>query len=255
MTLAEILAATRATEDGLITEVPENWRQGRTAYGGLSSALALHTAQQLAPDLPPLRSAQVAFIGPLAGAVKVVATLLRRGRNAAFIQSDVIGETGLGLRANFVFMRALESRVDHDATAPAPFTAPGEGVATYAGPATFFTSNFEFIDPMPEASPTEWTRWARLREREGLDPAIELLAIGDALPPAAFDLFQRNAPISSLNWQINLRNPVPRTDDGWWLLRSTTEAAQGGFSSQAMSVWNAGGERVADAIQAVAIFA
>lgn len=255
MNLAEILAATRPTDNGLIAEVPENWRQGRTAYGGLSSALALHAAQQLAPDLPPLRSAQVAFIGPLAGEVRVVASQLRRGRNAAFIQSDVIGENGLGLRANFVFMRALESRVDHDTTPLAPFSPPAEGAETYAGPRTFFTSNFEFIDPMPEASPTEWTRWARLRERDGLDPAIELLAIGDALPPAAFDLFNRQAPISSLNWQINLRNPVPSTDKGWWLLRSTTEAAQGGFSSQAMSVWNAAGERVADAMQAVAIFA
>ncbi|MGL1521386.1 acyl-CoA thioesterase domain-containing protein, partial [Vibrio parahaemolyticus] len=40
--------------------------------------------------MPTLRSAQVSFIGPLAGAVTVTATKLRRGRTAAFIQADIV---------------------------------------------------------------------------------------------------------------------------------------------------------------------
>ena len=40
MSLPEILAAARPTDDGFRAEIPETWMQGRTSYGGLSAALA-----------------------------------------------------------------------------------------------------------------------------------------------------------------------------------------------------------------------
>jgi acyl-CoA thioesterase len=43
--------------------VPEDWMQGRTTYGGLTAALCLKAALPLAGDRP-LRSAQIAFVGP-----------------------------------------------------------------------------------------------------------------------------------------------------------------------------------------------
>jgi hypothetical protein len=55
--------------------------QGRTTYGGCSAALCLEAAKRLlrdqrhsagAAELPPLRSAQVAFVGPAGGDVKVL---------------------------------------------------------------------------------------------------------------------------------------------------------------------------------------
>ena len=55
-------------------------------------------------DLPPLRSAQVSFVGPLAGPILVTAHRLRRGKNAAFIQADIESEAGLGRRCTFVIM-------------------------------------------------------------------------------------------------------------------------------------------------------
>ena len=58
-------------EGGWRGTVPDNWLQGRTAYGGFSAALALHAAQKSDLDLPPLRSAQVSFIGPLSGDIVI----------------------------------------------------------------------------------------------------------------------------------------------------------------------------------------
>ena len=80
MSLVEILAAAETGENTLTARVPDTWMQGRTAYGGLSAALALEAAIRSQPDLPPLRSAQIAFVGPLAGEVTVETRLLRRGR-------------------------------------------------------------------------------------------------------------------------------------------------------------------------------
>lgn len=238
--------------------IPDTWLQGRTAFGGLSAAIALHCAMQSDTDLPPLRSAQVSFIGPLSGPILVTAHRLRRGKNAAFIQADVESEAGLGLRCTFVFMRAIESEVDYATTTLPAFPRPGPGETTYKGnPHVAFTQNFEFLDRRegPDLLPAEWLRWTRLNERDGIDPMVELIAIADCLPPAALRLLGRNVPMSSMTWILNVLGPQPRTEDGWWLLRSNSDYARTGSSSQSMAIWNSAGEMVAEQMQSVAVFA
>jgi acyl-CoA thioesterase len=252
--LTRILADATRSDAGFTTAIPDNWLQGRTAYGGLSSALALSAAKQIEPDLPPLRSAQIAFIGPLAGAVEVTATRLRRGRNAAFIQADVTSQAGLGLRATFVFMSPLESQVSLDETPRASLAPPPPDAALYTGPKEFFTGNFNFFDLKDAAGPTQWLRWGRLIERAGLDAEVELLVMGDALPPAAFRLFEKQTPLSSLTWIVNVLQPAATTRDGWWLLDAQTDNARTGFSSQKMRMCNAEGTPVIEGMQGVAIF-
>ncbi len=253
--LARILAGAVRTDTGFVSSVPTDWMQGRTAYGGLSAAMALQAALEIEPDLPPLRSAQVAFIGPLAGDVSVTASKLRRGRNAAFLQSDVTSEAGLGLRATFVFMAPLPSTIAHDAAQRAPVAPPPPDAELYTGPDEFFTGNFNFLDQKQATGPAEWLRWARLRDHNDLHPFVELMAIGDALPPAAFKLLEeKRTPLSSLNWQINFQTAEPATTDGWWLLHANADTAHHGYSTQRMSIWNAAGEPVAEAMQGVAIF-
>lgn len=253
--IGEMLSAAQRTESGFTATITPNWLQGRTAYGGLSSALALHAAQSIEPDLPPLRSAQVSFIGPLAGDVTVTATKLRRGRNAAFIQSDIVSEAGLGYRATFVFMADQPSRVSLDNRPPVTVRPPELGTELYTGPPEFFTGNFNFFDYKDQPGDAEWLRWGRLRDHDGLDPMVHLMAVADALPPAAFKLFGKQpVPLSSLTWIVNLLTPEPRTTDGWWLLSAQSDFAQNGCSSQTMHIWNADGEKVAEGMQSVAIF-
>lgn len=253
--LADILAAATCVEGGLRVRIPDSWLQGRTAYGGLSSALALHAAQASEPDLPPLRSAQVSFVGPLAGDVTITATTLRRGRNAAFIQADIGSDAGLGYRATFVFMTDQQSMIDHDQRPPAPVAPPAPDVAVYTGPPEFFTGNFNFLDFKDQPAPAEWLRWARLRARGGLDPVVEVMAIADALPPAAFRLLGKDfRPLSTLTWMVNLLTTAPATTDGWWLIWAKADYARNGSSSQSMRVWNADGALVAEGMQSVVIF-
>ncbi|MBX9797702.1 thioesterase family protein [Sphingomonas sp.] len=256
-TIADILAAATPVDQGLRMTVPADWMQGRTAYGGLSAAMALHAAMQSAPDLPPLRSAQISFVGPLAGDVTVTHQLLRRGRNAAFIQADVTGEAGLGLRATFVFMRDQASQVDFDAGTATDRRPPEPGDKLWTGPEGFFASNMEFRDLKdPSFGKAELLRWGRMKAHEGLDPFIHLIAMADGMPPAAIRLFDNGfVPLSSLTWIINLLTPSPQTRDGWWLLTARSGFARGGCSSQTMAVWNADGQLVAEGMQSVAIFA
>ena len=238
--------------------IPDSWLQGRTSYGGLSAALALHAAQQSDVDLPPLRSALVAFVGPLSGGVAIRATRLRRGRNAAFVQADIESAAGLGLRATFVFMQAIESSIDHQTGKAPDFAVPGPDDVTFMGNSVApFTRHFELLDRRDATvGAAEWLRWVRLNDRAGLDPMVELIAVADCLPPAALKLVDgRQAPVSSMTWQLNVLGPRPTTTDGWWLLRAASAYARGGSSSQAMRIWNTAGKPIAEQMQSVAIFA
>ncbi|OYY78363.1 MAG: hypothetical protein B7Y43_05570 [Sphingomonas sp. 28-62-20] len=253
--IADILAAMVPTDGGYTGTIPAGWLQGRTAYGGLSSAIALHAAQQCEPDLPPLRSAQISFIGPLAGDITVTATKLRRGRTAAFIQADIVSEAGLGLRATFVFMASQPSKLDFDQRMPVDRPYPAPDAKVFTGPPEYFIHNFNFVDQKDGVGPGELLRWARLRATAGLDPMVQMMAIADALPPAVARLFDGSfPPVSSVTWIVNLLTDTPATIDDWWLLSAKSDFARNGCSSQTMRVWNAEGQLMAEGMQSVAIF-
>jgi acyl-CoA thioesterase len=256
MSLPDTLSTIRRIDGGFAAVVPEDWRQGRTTYGGFSSALALEAARRLAPDLPPLRSAQISFVGPLAGEIEVRARLLRRGRNAAWIAAEISGEGALGLAATFVFMGPVESTLHlHEVPPPAGWIAPDQAVRFPEGRGPGFAMHFDraFALPRSEQKLPELTWWVRLKDRNGLDPMVELMLVGDALPPGVMPLI-RTGPVSTMTWIVNLLTPMPRTEDGWWLLRSAGSYAEKGCSSQDMAIWNAQGEAVAVGMQSIAIF-
>ena len=258
MTLPDILAAATRSADGWRATVPPTWLQGRTSYGGLSAALALETARGLLPDAPPLRSAQISFVGPLSEEVTVTAEILRQGRNATFVEARVSGASGLGLTATFVFMAPMDSKVDL-AEHPMPSVLKPED----ASGGKHLTDNFFFNNfnwryglPRPAEPVADINRWVQLKARDGLDPMTELLAIADATPPAAMPLMTGGiGPISSMTWLINILTPEPVTRDGWWFLRTESNYARAGCSSQTMSVWNADGQPMATGMQSVALFA
>lgn len=255
---SDVVAQSPADFDGLRISIPADWHQGRTAYGGFSSALAYGAAARLADDLPPLRSAQVSFVGPLAGDVDVRARLLRRGKNATWIAAEVTGEAGVGLTASFVFMGAVDSALHlNDRPAPEGVITPEDAqpFAMTHSPA-FLQAHFEarFALPRSAEKRPELCWWVRTGSRADLDPMQELVLVADALPPGVLPLLGRGVPVSSMTWQCNLLTPAPRTRDGWWLLRSTGDYAEKGCSSQRMEIWNTDLEPVMTGMQSVALF-
>ncbi len=257
MSLPDTLSTIRRIEGGFAATVPDEWMQGRTSYGGLSSALALEAARTLASDMPPLRSAQISFVGPLAGEIEVRARMLRRGRNATWVSAEISSAAGVGLIATFVFMGAVESSLHlHEVPPPSGWIAPGDAVRLPEGRGPGFAMHFDRAFALPRAQQKlpELTWWVRLKDREGIDPMVELLLLADALPPGVIPLIESRAPVSTMTWLINLLTPVPLTQDGWFLLRSAGNYAEKGCSSQDMAIWNARGEAVAVGMQSIALF-
>ncbi len=257
MSLPATLAAARPIDGGFAATVPEDWKQGRTAYGGFSAALALVAAQRAGGDMPPLRSATVNFVGPLSGEVEVRARVLRQGRNATWIDAEVANEAGIGLTATFVFMGPVEASTLHLHNVPMPAgIVPLDQAVPLperAGPS--FAPNFDrrFALPQSDERRPEICWWERVKDTAGLDPITALILLADALPPGVMPL-TGPAPISSMTWLINLLTPLPETDDGWFLLRALGNYAEKGCSSQDMAIWNTRGEAVAVGMQSIAVF-
>ncbi|MEP4061251.1 acyl-CoA thioesterase domain-containing protein, partial [Parasphingorhabdus sp.] len=125
--------------------LPQSWTQGRTAFGGLSGALAYQAASHIEENLPPLRSAQVAFTGPLFGTLTAETAMLRRGKSTAFVQSEIFGDKGLGLHCNFIFAAARTTEVKTSDIIAPDFPDLPNGMDLHSGPPQFFTSNMEYV--------------------------------------------------------------------------------------------------------------
>lgn len=257
LTLADLLQQCGAGGASNPVILPQGWTQGRTAFGGLSAALAYQAACHIEVGLPGLRSAQIAFTGPLFGALTAETKMLRRGRNTAFVQSELFGEKGLGLHCNFIFASERETEVkSHDMTPP-DFPPLPKDEDLHSGPEQFFTSKMQFVGKRIDTSvkTNRLTRWMRLTDREGLDPMAEIICMGDSLPPSIMGLLDKNAMVSSMNWQVNIIADHPATTDGWWLIDSQTHHADHGASSQFMSIWNSDRQLIATGMQSVAYYA
>lgn len=259
-TFREVCEGLTAAGAGWEIEAPEGWRQGRTLYGGITGALCAAAGTRTHADLPPLRSAQIALVGPASGRIRFDSAILRQGRSSTVVGVDAVGDAGPAARAIFTYAAPRESAVAHD-TAAAPQVPPPEDCPNYfSGFAPGFSGNFEArlaagARPLTPGAAPDLTIWVRHAADAGDDTTLALLALADVPPPAAFITFPQPAPISTATWSLDLFQPLTGAPGDWRLLRSISEQAADGYSLQAMDVWDARGRRLAAARQMVAIFA
>ena len=236
----------------------DHWMQGRTLYGGASALIAYTAAIRAFPDLPQLRAAQVAFVAPTGPEVELRREIVRQGRNVVQVRSEIWCAGQCTLVAYWLFGTSREPNAQHAAAGLGDWPGPPEEAKvtmTDKGPA-FIRNNFQLRKAQGLSGRGEPVvrRWARLTDREGLDPVSELILLGDVMPPGAMRAMQRQGPISSMNWTFNLLDTAPETRDGWWLSENASQHADAGYSSERLRLWNADGRQVLDGMQCVAIF-
>ena len=241
-----------------VTLPADEWMQGRTLYGGASALIAYTAAIRAFPDLPPLRSAQVAFVGPVGAEVTPQAKLIRQGRNVTQVQVDLLVDGSPALTSFWLFGAGREANAVHPAAPVEPAPIPvdeAEPLMEGKGPA-FIQNNYELRRAAPsggDGGPVV-RRWLRLKGGDDLDPTSRLILIGDTMPPGAMRAMQRPGPVSSMNWAINLLDPMAQTRDGWWIAETASDHADHGYSSERLRLWNADGKQVLDGMQCVAEF-
>ena len=256
----DLVAAITATDTGWSAHVSDDWKQGRTTYGGLSAALCVEGALKAFPDAPPLRSAQFAFVGPASGELAISVRLLRQGKSTLFAAVDLIGEQGVATHGVLTFGAARTSVLSYEevlcpavakATACEPFFPESRQGAPH------FSAQFEVrkaggTRPLAGGEP-EYLLWIRHRDAEATSLSA-LIALADMPPPPAMALFPRFGPISTMTWSLDVVGLPGEDDDGWRLLRTRAETIGDGYSTQEMHLWDAKGRPLILARQNVAVF-
>ena len=195
-------------------DLPADWAQGRTIFGGLVGALAARAATQVVGAERPLRTLDVAFVAPLpAGPVELDVEVLGAGK--AVTQLVVSFRSGgvLGARVHVVAgaSRVSGLRVE---TGPTEMTAgdpaeQGVELPYLPGITPSFVQNFEFrwcstdfpfTGGGPEAA--RLNGWVRHRTAaQGLEASLALL---DAWPPVILPMASVPVPASTVRWAIHL---------------------------------------------------
>ncbi|EIU1413950.1 thioesterase family protein [Pseudomonas aeruginosa] len=241
-------------------ELPHDWLQGRTAYGGLSAALCLEATIRSFPTLPPLRSAHFSFLGPAVGELSISSGITRQGKSTAFAQAEVVGEMGVAAQASFCFGSTRLSEYSFS-DLPTPETLPPDDCEPYFSwmNRPNFMQHFDGrlvsgARPCTAGKQPEMLVWLRHKDRAIDSSLVGLLALADALPPAIFVMFREPVPISTVTWSVDFLDESFENNDGWWLVRSAAESARNGFSTQVISIWASDGRPVLSARQNVAVF-
>ena len=261
-TYSDIMAAFLASGPNYIADLPDNWKQGRTAFGGLTTALLAAAIANEHDDLPPIRTAQVNFIGPAVDQLCVGHKLLRRGKNNVTFSATLDSDMGAGTHGFFTYGVTRPQKQELDYPLKEISLRPDEAEPFHPnteGAPSFFTnldrrwvSGPRFLEGSDNP---DMLMWARLNDPKSWDQGlVPLLVLADT-PPAAFGYITMPVrALSSMNWNINFLTDKIETEDGWWLMRSATRFVKDGYSSQLTQVWNTQGQRVLEAIQLQALF-
>jgi acyl-CoA thioesterase len=266
--LATLLAARTRHDDSVRFEVPADWLQGRTSFGGLISVIAVQAMRDVAGAAwagdVHLRALQTSFIGPVTqGPVEVAVNLLREGKNVRQVQALVrqAGQTAALMLGVFGSDRA---------TAVAPMSPKKPPVATEpeqtpvralpSGIAPNFTQHMDmrFAEGAAPYSGTV-SMLSRIHLKLKGEPAsgisTELLTVllADVPPTPLLSQFTQPTPASSVSWELELR-PLPPSTEGWWRVDTDVLAAAGGYSNQATRLWSPDGELAALGYQVVTVY-
>ncbi len=247
---------------GLEIDLDDSWRQGRTVYGGLTAGLSLAAATRDHADLPPLRSMQITFVGPVTETPTFTTRLLRQGRNVSSILVEGLAEGKTVSMATLMFGKSRESHIVQDLPMPdcpspkdTPPFHPEEHLASVPG----FAHHYDLLhiegDRPFTGSDRGYIRcWTRHKDPLSWGSTDSFICLGDVMPPSAFPMFKTMGPISSMNWQMNMLVDDVSSDDGWYQIETILNAAAGGYCTQLMRFWNRKGDLIAEGMQSVAVF-
>lgn len=225
-------------------DIPADWAQGRTAFGGLAASVLIRAVQQL-PGLPdlPVRSIDVAFVGPVPpGPVRIHAQVLRQGKYLTHAAAELTGATGEQTltRTHVVLGRLRDSAVSVLAPPPKPVAMADCIEMPYLpGITPDFTRNLEFRFatgfPFSGSDEARITGFCRHRSPEQGIPAVAALV--DAWPGTVLPLLTAPAPASTVRWTLHFPGDEPIRGDEWFWYTSDTVVASGGYSTMTAQLW------------------
>jgi acyl-CoA thioesterase len=230
---------TLVTDNGrLMAQVPPDWMQGRTCYGGLLAALAVRALRVGLGVDAPLRRLDVSFIEPVsAGPVAFAPVRLRQGRYVTFAAVDVFQDGQLATRVMAVLGAARANDLEQVPVAPSPGQSRDQGfeIPFIPGILPEFSQHFAYRlteGGLPFSGAAEGVTggYFRHRTRHGRDEQA-VLGLLDAWAPAILVKSPAPTVASTVGWSVQFTGEFPARFDGDWWYRAETLAAQDGYAT------------------------
>ncbi len=257
-TFSEVMKGALALEGALSVNIPEDWLQGRSVYGGLQAALALRAMRSLVPSRP-IRSLQVTCTAPLSGDVRAEASVLRTGKNTTQVEARLYGPDGVTTQIIGLFGAARESQIRVEMQQP---ELTGDQSITFpfiAGLTPSFTQHFVARlrrggIPFSGEETRESTYELDLKDSGDVNEET-IVALADFVPPVGLSTLRAPAFSSTLTWFLEfLVEPPTDAPLENWRLDSELVAAADGYNQQASVLWAPDGTAVALSRQTMLVF-
>jgi acyl-CoA thioesterase len=254
---SELLRTAAIDGEALTLDVPGDWAQGRSIFGGLQAAFAVQAMRRHVPATP-LRTLQVTFIGPISGRMRAEATVLRTGSSATHVEAKILGDGGLAAIVIGVFGKPRTSLVEISMKQPAIERTHSMTMPYIEGVVPAFIQHFEgtwLQGALPFSGGKDTHHVIEIGMRDD-GPASELhaIALADFIPPLALTFLRVPAPGSSVTWMLELL--TDRFDDVRnWRIDADLMAARDGYSHQSLVLWGPDGRAIALGRQTMMVFA
>lgn len=246
--------------------VSPDWGQGRTTFGGLTTAMAL-TRARLQAGQQPLRSAAVSFCAPLmtADPFSFSEQVLQSGRSVTHIESNVRQKDQLAIRIQACYGQQRESSVA--VSQPAGIHGePGAGrlLPFIPGITPDFTQHVElaFVAgglPFSNSSDNHLQGWMRFRDGNGPLTSAHAVALTDAWPPTPLQKLSTPSPCATVTWNLEMVTPpeqlsAPLRSTDWLWYEAEIRHAHDGYGHTEARVFSPDGTLLLLSRQLVVIY-
>lgn len=244
----------------LVCDVPDDWMQGRSVYGGLQLALAGAAMRSLVGPQLALRSTQMTFVGPVGSSVRITAEVMRTGRNVTHVIARIVepsGATAAVVTGVYGLPRA--SQVDLRLRCPTDYPESGPLVPWLPGVTPNCTQHFAvrmleggllFAGSLqPRAA------YAIDLRDSAIVTELTALLLADYAPPLGLTALPAPAPGSTVTWAVELlESDFSSLGPTGWRLDAELLTARDGYTTQVATLWGPGGVPVAIGHQCMMVF-
>ena len=256
----------QATTDTELS-IDSSWGQGRTLFGGVSAAVALHHVRQQIEASRPLRSLSVSFTGATLADTpfNLQSQLLSNGKSVSQINGQVVQNDKVVTQVTACYGVERESSIAVQAPSiEIPTLGKGQKFGYIAGLTPEFVQHLDFEYhrgqfPFSNSKSNELAGWMRFNEPGEDFTEAHLVALIDAWPPVVLQKLKTLAPAASVTWNLEIVQPLnllenPIAADDWLYYEAEVKQAHHGYAHTEAKIYSSDGTLLALSRQLVTIY-